>query len=44
MLKHTLNRYPALERVSQQVYLNPYPKEQKPRNLCMGFQKTSESL
>jgi uncharacterized protein YbgA (DUF1722 family) len=32
LLKHHLNRYPVPDRVYQQVYLNPYPKELMLRN------------
>jgi uncharacterized protein YbgA (DUF1722 family) len=32
LLKHHLDRYPVPERVHQQVYLHPYPKELIPRN------------
>ena len=32
LLKHHLSRYPVPDRVHQQVYLNPYPKELMLRN------------
>ena len=32
LLKHHLNRHPVPERVHQQVYLHPYPKELMLRN------------
>ena len=32
MIKTSHNRYPVLEWVHQQVYLNPYPKELMLRN------------
>jgi hypothetical protein len=32
LLKHHLNRHPVPDRVHQQVYLNPYPKELMLRN------------
>jgi uncharacterized protein YbgA (DUF1722 family) len=32
LLKHHLNRYPVPERVHQQMYLHPYPKELMLRN------------
>jgi uncharacterized protein YbgA (DUF1722 family) len=32
LLKHHLSRYPVPERVHQQVYLHPYPKELMLRN------------